>query len=83
MSDIAKGFSGRSNKEFIQYLFVSKSCATEVQSEAYVALDQEYISQDIFGKIYDQAEKMSRINSGFITYLLKNERKPNKSVKLE
>jgi four helix bundle protein len=43
MSNIAEGFSRRSNREFVQFLFVSKSSATEVQSESYVALDQGYI----------------------------------------
>ena len=81
MSNIAEGFSRRSNKEFIQYLFISKSSATEVQSETYVASDQKYISQEIFGKIYNQAEKVSKLNSGFITYLLQNEKRYKKSKK--
>ena len=74
MSNIAEGFSRRSNKEFVQFLFVSKSSATEVQSVAYVASDQKYISKETFEKIYKQAEKVSKINSGLITYLLKNEK---------
>ena len=84
MSNIAEGFSRRSNKEFTQFLFVSKSSATEVQSEAYVALDQRYISKEIFAEIYEQADQVSKIVSGLITYLLKNEKnliklnKPNK-----
>ena len=82
MSNIAEGFSRRSDKEFIQFLFVSKSSATEVQSEAYVALDQKYISNDVFKQIYNQAEKVSRMDSGFITYLLQNETKPKKLNKL-
>ena len=77
MSNVAEGFSRRSNKEFVQFLFISKSSATEVQSEAYVALDQNYISQDTFQQIYDQAEKVSKLDSGLITYLLKNYAKPN------
>jgi len=83
MSNIAEGFSRRSNREFIQFLFISKSSATEVQSEAYVALDQKYISQGVFQNIYNQAEKVSKLDSGLITYLLENERKrkkPNKRV---
>jgi len=76
MSNVAEGFSRRSNKEFVQFLFISKSSATEVQSEAYVALDQNYISQDTFQQIYDQAEKVSKLDSGLITYLLKNTKKP-------
>ncbi len=48
MSNIAEGFSRRSNKEFIQYLFISKSSSAEVQSHLYVALDQKYISKEAF-----------------------------------
>ena len=78
MSNIAEGFSRRSNKEFVQFLFISKSSATEVQSESYVALDQEYISKETFEKIYHQAEKVCKINSGFITYLLQHEKEGRK-----
>ena len=74
MSNIAEGFSRRSNKEFVQFLFISKSSATEVQSEAYVALDQKYIDQEAFDRIYNQAEKVSKLNSGLITYLLQSQR---------
>lgn len=81
MSNIAEGFSRRSNKEFIQYLFISKSSATEVQSEAYVMLDQKYISQESFQEIYNQAEKVSKLDSGLITYLLENEKKHKKLQK--
>ena len=69
MSNIAEGFSRKSNKEFIQYLFISKSSAAEVQSHLYVALDQKYISKEAFEKIYKQAEKVSKMDSGFIKYL--------------
>jgi len=78
MRNIAEGFSQRSDKELIQFLFVLKSSATEVQSEAYVALDQKYISEEEFQKIYNQAEKVSKMDRGLITYLLGNEKKPEK-----
>jgi four helix bundle protein len=69
MSNIAEGFSRKSNKEFIQYLYISKSSAAEVQSELYVALDQNYITEEDFQKIYEQAEIVSKKDSGFIKYL--------------
>jgi len=69
MANIAEGFARRSNKEFVQYLFISKSSAAEVQSHLYVALDQEYLDQDMFKKIYDKAEEVSKLDSGFIKYL--------------
>jgi len=84
MSNIAEGFARRSNKEFIQYLFISKSSATEAQSEAYVALDQKYITEETSHQIYEQSEKVSKLDSGLITYLLRNQKisKPNKLNKL-
>jgi len=69
MSNIAEGFARRSNKEFIQFLFISKSSAAEIQSQLYVALDQHYIDEATFNMIYAQAEKVSKLNSGFIKYL--------------
>ena len=69
MSNIAEGFSRKSNKEFTQFLFIAKSSAAEVQSQLYVALDQNYITQSVFDQIYNQAEKVSKLTSGFITYL--------------
>jgi len=79
MSNIAEGFARRSNKELVQFLFISKSSAAEVQSEAYVTLDQKYISQKDFQEIYDQAERVSKLDSGLITYLLKNDKKHNEA----
>jgi len=80
MSNIAEGFSRRSNKEFIQFLFISKSSATEVQSEAYVALDQKYITQEAFEKIYNQVEKVSKLDSGLISYLLQKQKEHKKKM---
>ncbi len=78
MSNIAEGFARRSNREFIQFLFISKSSATEVQSELYVALDQEYVTQNDFEEIYNQAEIVSKMDSGFIKYLTSQLKQLNK-----
>jgi len=61
--------------------------ATEVQSQAYVALDQKYVEEETFNHIYEQAERVSKLDSGLITYLLQNQssskpKKPNKHNKL-
>ena len=81
MANIAEGFSRKSNKEFIQYLFISKSSAAEVQSHLYVALDQGYIEKSVFERIYEQADKVARMCSGFIKYLNSQLNKPNKPNK--
>ena len=36
MADINKGFISHSDKEFIQFLFIATSSATEVQSHPYI-----------------------------------------------
>ena len=68
-STIAEGFSRHSNKEFIQFLSVSKGSAGEVQSQLYTALDQDYISQDTFDNIYETLEVVSKQLSCLITYV--------------
>ena len=69
MANIAEGFIRRSSKEFVQFLFIAMSSASEVQSHLYVALDQGYISQAEFDLLYEQTNKAARIISGLITYL--------------
>jgi four helix bundle protein len=69
MSNIAEGFSHQSNKEFMQFLYISKSSASEGQSLLYIISELKYISREIFEKIYQQADKVSQINSGLIRYL--------------
>ena len=69
MANIAEGFIRRSDKEFIQFLFIAMSSAAEVQSHLYVALDQGYIDKRTFDTIYNQADKTAKIISGLITYL--------------
>jgi len=80
MSNIAEGFSRRSHKEFVQFLFISKGSISEVQSILYIALDQDYIDKELFNQIYLQAEKVSKLNSGLINYLLKNQKKKGKNI---
>ena len=63
------GLLRRSDKEFIQFLFIAMSSAAEVQSHLYVALDQGYFEQKIFDQIYEQANTTGKIISGLIKYL--------------
>jgi four helix bundle protein len=74
MGNIPEGFVRRSNREFIQFLFISLSSAAELQSHMYVAMDQNYVTQEVFDNIYQQADKTAKMISGLITYLRNNEK---------
>ena len=69
MSNIAEGFSRKSNKEFIQFLFIAKSSAAELQSHLYVAVDQGYLNEDTFNELYNHTDKVQRMISNLIKYL--------------
>ncbi len=69
MANIAEGFSRKGNKEFVQFLFIAKASAAELQSHLYVVLDQGYIKKEQFDKLYEDIDKVQRKISNFIKYL--------------
>jgi len=69
MANIAEGFDRQSDKEFIQYLSIASSSASEIQSHLYAALDLAYIKEDQFKILYDQTTKVKKLINGFIAYL--------------
>jgi len=73
MHNIAEGFDSETNKEFIRFLRYAKRSCTEVQSELYLALDEEYISPSEFKDVYEQARRTRAAVRGFINYLKKYE----------
>lgn len=78
MANVAEGFVRRSNKEFMQFLFIAMSSTAEVQSHLYIAVDQDYLSKDAFESIYAQADRTGRIISGLIKYLRTKQTKSTK-----
>ena len=82
MANIAEGFSRRSNREFCQFLFIAKSSAAELQSHAYVALDQAYIREADFRKLYDSLDHTSRMISNLIKYLSSTAASPTRKSQL-
>jgi four helix bundle protein len=73
MHNIAEGFDSETNAEFIRFLRYAKRSCTEVRSELYVALDEEYISPNEFKDVYEQARRTRAAVRGFINYLKKYE----------
>lgn len=71
MSNIAEGFARRTNKEFINFLGPAHGSVAELQSQLYIALDQQYISKEQFHTIYCLAEETSKLIQGLAKYLKK------------
>ena len=69
MDNIAEGFERGSNKEFVQFLVISKGSAGEVRSALYAALDEEYLSTPEFERLRERALSVSRRCSKLISYL--------------
>jgi four helix bundle protein len=69
MLNISEGYGRGSNKEFKQFLYIAHGSIAEVQSCLYIALDQNYISENEFYKLYNQSNEISKIIAGFIGYL--------------
>jgi four helix bundle protein len=72
MHNIAEGFDAGSDAEFIRFLKYSRRSASEVQSELYIALDRQYVTQEQFQRIYDQATSVKKLINAFISYLRKS-----------
>lgn len=74
MSNIAEGFESQTQALFIQYLGHAKGSSGELRTQLYVALEQEYITNDEFKSAFSLAELCSKQLARFIQYL---ESQPN------
>ena len=74
MSNIAEGFESQTQAMFIQYLGHAKGSAGELRAQLYIAVEQNYITQDEFNSAISLAESCSKQLARFIQYL---ESQPN------
>ena len=71
MHNIAEGFDSGTDPEFVRFLRMARRSASEVQSELYLALDLDYISDSEFTLAYDLATEVKKLINGLIAYLKK------------
>ena len=60
-SNIAEGQTRKGNKEFAQFLYVSKGSAAELETQIIIAHELNYVSSDTSKMIIEQIEVISRM----------------------
>lgn len=78
MDNIAEGFERDGNKEFIQFLAISKGSLGEVRSQLYRVLDREFIDLKEFDTLQSECHLLAGKIGAFMTYLRKSDFKGNK-----
>lgn len=69
MNNIAEGFERQTDKEFRNFLYISKGSCGEVRSMLALALELGYIKGIAYKRLCDQAFEISKILAGFIKVL--------------
>lgn len=69
MNNIAEGFERGGNKEFRNFLFISKGSCAEVRSMLNLAFDLKYINSFVYKSSSSLTVEISKLLSGFIKTL--------------
>lgn len=65
-NNIAEGFDRNTNREFKQFLHISRASCSEVKSMLYLARRLGYLPDDNAVKLINQSVEISRIINGLI-----------------
>ncbi|WP_424002217.1 four helix bundle protein [Maribacter sp. IgM3_T14_3] len=70
-SNIAEGCGRRTATDTIQFLHISRGSLYELETQLFIALDQEYLIKEDFDSITKLILKCKKLINGFINYYKK------------
>ena len=73
MDNIAEGFERDGNKEFINFLYISKGSIGETRSQVHRSFDAGHFEESIYDDLQNDCLNLSAQLSNFINYLHKSE----------
>lgn len=70
-SNTAEGCGRRTSKDTIQFLYISRGSLYELETQLFLALDQNFISEEQLNEIVSQIESCKKLLNRFINYYKK------------
>jgi len=70
-SNIAEGCGRQTTKDTIHFLHISRGSLYELETQCFIALDQDYLAKEKFNQIFESIPALKRLLNGFINYYKK------------
>ncbi|WP_040248163.1 four helix bundle protein [Psychroserpens mesophilus] len=67
-SNIAEGIGRQTDKETIQFLYISKGSLFELETQLFLANDLNYISEKQLSEVLENITSVKKLLNGFINY---------------